>query len=94
MKKISTKIIAVVLICSMAMAVIVGITSVSRSKKAIEMEARNSLLAIGDSYAKEFNKDLAVFESVVSNMYQIVEGTINSKYDQGIGEKCWFIYSI
>lgn len=89
MKKISTKIIAVVLICSMAMAVIVGITSVSRSKKAIEMEARNSLLAIGDSYAKEFNKDLAIFESVVSNMYQIVEGTIDTTrlYEEGYLEE-------
>jgi len=64
-KKISTKIIVIVLICSMAMSIMVGITSVSRSKNVIEKEARNNLYVLGKSYAMEFNKDLAVYESIV-----------------------------
>lgn len=89
MKKISTKIIAVVLICSIAMAIMVGSASILRSKLAIEREARKHLLAVGESYTKEFNKDLAVYESIVLSMYKTVEGTIDTTklYEDGYLEE-------
>jgi len=85
MKKISTKIILVVLICSAVMSVVVGVTSIIRSTNVIGNEAKNNLLATVQNYTKEFNKDLAIYETVVSNMYQIVEGTIDTTrlYEEG-----------
>lgn len=85
MKKINTRIISTVLVCSIVMSVVVGVTSMLRSMNVIEEEAKNSLFATGKTYAKEFNEDLVVYEAIVSNMYQIVEGTIDTArlYEEG-----------
>ncbi|WP_352420161.1 methyl-accepting chemotaxis protein [Proteiniborus sp.] len=89
MKKISTRIILTVLACSIAMSLVVGVTSIFRSMNVIEEEAKDGLLAMGQAYSKEFNEDLAVYEAVVSNMYQIVEGTIDVTriYEEGYLEE-------
>lgn len=78
MKKISTKIILTVLVCSIVMSAVVGIASILRSINVIEQEAKDNLLATGQVYANDFDQDLLVYEAVVSNMYQIVEGTIDT----------------
>lgn len=85
MKKISTRIILTVLICSVAMSIVVGGASIVRSMIVIEKEARNSLIATTQAYAEEINEDLAVYETIVSNMYKIVEGTIDTSrlYEEG-----------
>ncbi len=85
MKKINTRIILTVLVCSIVTSVVVGVTSMLRSISVIEDEAKDSLFATGETYAKEFNEDLVVYESIVSNMYQIVEGTIDTTklYEEG-----------
>lgn len=78
MKKISTRIILTVLLCSVAMSVIVGVSSILRSTNVIEEEARNNLIATTQVYAENINEDFAVYETIVSNMYKIVEGTIDT----------------
>jgi len=85
MKKISTKIILAVLLCSIAMSVIVGASSIIRSMNVIEEEARNSLLNATQAYAKDINEALAVYETIVSNMYKVVEGTVDPSrlYEEG-----------
>ncbi|WIV12861.1 PDC sensor domain-containing protein [Proteiniborus sp. MB09-C3] len=56
-----------------------------RSTNVIEKEAKNSLFVTGEAHAKEFNEDLVVYETIVSNMYQIVKGTIDETrlYEEG-----------
>lgn len=85
MKKISTRIILTVLICSMVMSVLVGATSMVRSKAAIEKEAKENLLAVGKIYTGSFNEDLVHYETIISNIYQVVEGTIETTrlYEDG-----------
>lgn len=77
MKKISTRIIITVLACSIAMAAVVGISSILRSVSVIKDEALNGLLATGESVSRDLDEDLVVYESIVSNMHQIIEGTID-----------------
>ncbi len=79
MKKISSRIIMTVLLCSITMAVLVGLSSIIRSVTVIEDEALNGLLANGKSISRELSEDLVVYESIVSNMYQTVNGTIDMK---------------
>ncbi|SDY99469.1 methyl-accepting chemotaxis sensory transducer with Cache sensor [Proteiniborus ethanoligenes] len=76
MKKISTRIVLTVLICSITMSLLVGVTSMFRSMEVIEKEAKTSLYATGDVYSKGFNEDLHILENTLSSMYQIVDGTI------------------
>ncbi|WP_074349789.1 methyl-accepting chemotaxis protein [Proteiniborus sp. DW1] len=85
MKKISTRIILTVLLCSIVMSLMVGASSIIRSMNVIEEEARNNLIATTQTYAKEINEDLAVYEEIVLNMQKIVEGTINASrlYEEG-----------
>ncbi len=85
MKKISTRIILTVLVCSISMSVVVGVSSILRSISVIEEEAKNSLVATTKAYAEEINEELAVYETIVSNMYKIVEGTIDTSrlYEEG-----------
>ena len=85
MKKINTRIIITVLICSRATSMIVGISSIIRSSDGIEKEARNSLIATTQVYAEGINEDLEVYETIVSNMFKIVEGTIDTSrlYEEG-----------
>ncbi|NLZ82339.1 MAG: hypothetical protein GX915_01580 [Clostridiales bacterium] len=85
MKKINTRIIITVLICSIATSMIVGISSIIRSSDGIEKEARNSLIATTQVYAEGINEDLEVYETIVSNMFKIVEGTIDTSrlYEEG-----------
>lgn len=78
MKKISTRIILTVLLCSITMAAIVGVSSILKSTDVIGEEARNNLIATTQVHTENINEDLAVYETIVSNMYTIVEGTIDS----------------
>lgn len=78
MKKISTRIILTVLLCSIVMSVVVGVSSIIRSGDVIENAAKDNLIAMTEVYAAGIDEDLMVYETIVSNMYKIVEGTIDS----------------
>ena len=77
MKKMSTRIIITVLICSIFMSLVVGTTSIIRSMMVIEKEARENLNSTEQVYADSFNQQLTIYEKTVSDIYQIVNGTID-----------------
>ena len=77
MKKMSTRIIITVLMCSIFMSVVVGVTSILRSMDVIEKESRANLQNTEQVYADTFNQQLAIYEKTVTDIYQIVNGTIN-----------------
>ena len=77
MRKIGTRIILIVLACSIGMAVIVGGVSMLKSKKVIEKEAKANLLSTSQTYGENFDQDLILFENVVDNLNYILEGTID-----------------
>ncbi len=77
MKKISTRIILMVLICSIGIASIVGFTSIFRSMNAIQKEAEESLFEKGNVHSEDFNKKLSIYETVNNNIYHLIDGIIN-----------------
>lgn len=79
MKKISTKIILAVLTCCIVMSTIVGVTSILRSMTVIDKESRASLLEKTRVYAKQFDENMTVYETTLSNLKQFVDGTIDTK---------------
>lgn len=79
MRKISTRIVLTVLICSIAMATIVGATSMIRSMDAIEKEAKENLFGKGQISTGDLNQKLVAYESTISTLYQLIDGTINTK---------------
>lgn len=78
MKKMSTRIMLVVLFCSVGLAAVIGGTSILRSKTAIEYEAKASLLNEVELNAKVFNEDLIRYETIVSNIYQVLGGSLDT----------------
>lgn len=78
MKKIGTRIILTVLICSMFMSIIVGATSIFRSGAVIEKESKENLYSTQQMYAGIFNEQLSIYEKTVTDIYQIVEGTLDT----------------
>lgn len=78
MKKINSRIVLTVLVCSILMSTIVGVSSIFRSKKAIENEATDYLIAETNSYTNEFNSHLLVYEEVVNSFYRFVKGTVDT----------------
>lgn len=77
MKKISTRIVLTVLICSISMSAMVGGISILRSIQVIQKEAKEVLLATEEAHSRAFNEDLILYENTISNIYQIVAGTID-----------------
>ncbi len=88
MKKISTRIVLTVLICSILMSLLVGVTSILRSMDIIEKEAKENLLEKSQVYTGQFNEDLVYYETIISNIYEMVEGTIDTTrlYEEGYFE--------
>lgn len=78
MKKISTRIVVTVLMCSIAMSLVVGVTSVFKSVSVIQEEARKNLVGTAQIYAEEFNKDLILYEGTLNSLHQLVSGTIDT----------------
>lgn len=78
MRKIGTRIIVTVLVCSISMALMVGVISIFRSAQIIEKEAKENLITKVETYAREFNEDLVLYETTLSSLYQMVESTIDT----------------
>ena len=77
MKKISTKIILIVLICSISMATIVGVTSISRSMRVIQAGAKENLLDKAEIYSESINNELIIYEAVNKSISQLADAIIN-----------------
>lgn len=85
MKKIGSRIVLIVLICSIGMSLVVGVMSSMRSKNIIENEAKKNLLSTSRTYAEMFNQDLMVYENTANNLYYIVDGTIDLDQIEKVG---------
>ena len=77
MKKISTKIILIVLICSISMATIVGVTSISRSMRVIEAGARENLLDKAEIHSENINNTLIAYETINKSISQLTDVIID-----------------
>lgn len=84
MKKISTRIVLTVLSCAIAMSLVVGVTSIIRSMDVIEKEVKSSLDYSTQLYMKDYNSNLAFYETTAA-IYQNIDATIDAKrlYDEG-----------
>ena len=78
MKKISTRILLTVLICSISMASLVGIVSIFKSLSIIERDARENLLDTTRVYGEEIDKELVVYEVIGNNLHNLIETTIET----------------
>ena len=77
MKKISTRIILIVLICSISMATIVGATSIFRSMKAIDAGSRENLLNKAEIHSENINNRLIVYETMNKSISELADAVIN-----------------
>lgn len=91
MKKISTRIIIIVLICSISMAGIVGATSMYRSMKVIEHEAKENLVEKAQVYGGNIDNRLVIYESTNNSIYQLVDAIIDVNK---LGEEDYLEYYI
>mgnify|MGYP001011255722 CR=1 FL=1 len=78
MKKISTRIILLVLLCSIPMAV--GATSIYRSMKAIEDLARDNLVEEAKNHSESINKKLLVYETTNHGISQLIQSVVNMSF--------------
>lgn len=76
MKKISTRIILTVLLCSISMAVLVGTVSMFKSLAIVERDARQNLLETTRIYGAEIDEDLIKYEVIGNNLNYLVDSTI------------------
>lgn len=77
MKKIGTRIISLVVACSVAMSLMVGITSIVGSRKVVKEEALTSLNYATETYAKDYNENLDFYETTATAIKQMVDATID-----------------
>ncbi|WMM25526.1 methyl-accepting chemotaxis protein [Tissierella sp. MB52-C2] len=78
MKKISTRIVITVLICSIVTSVVVGATSIFKSVNVIQKEAHNNLISLSQVYSGVFDEDLVLYEGTSTDLHQVVSGTIDT----------------
>ena len=85
MKSISTRIILLVLICSIPMAAIVGATSIYRSMKVIETEARENLIQKTEIHSENINNKLSIYETTNHGIHQLIQSIIDVNHlgDEG-----------
>lgn len=76
-KKISSKIVAAIVICSTIIALLVGGISIFKSSELIKNEAEQKLLLLAKSNASEFDITIARVESSVQGLSKTAEGTFN-----------------
>ncbi|MDF2592642.1 MAG: methyl-accepting chemotaxis protein [Clostridia bacterium] len=76
-KKISTKIVAAIVICCTLVTVLVGGTSILKSSELIKNEAKEKLLLLAECNASKFNVTIASVESSVQGLAKTVEGTFD-----------------
>ncbi|MCT8976573.1 methyl-accepting chemotaxis protein [Clostridium sp. CX1] len=77
MKKIRSKIILGILVCTFIMALLIGVTSINEASRAIDKEARDKLLSITESKSKDFS---AMFKDIEKTV-DFVSNTVLSDFD-------------
>lgn len=78
MKKLGTKIIIGIVACSVIMTIMIGLSVMLVSTKAIDKEAKDKLLYISSSRGNEFNILTAKIENTVNDVAQIILSEIDS----------------
>mgnify|MGYP003764761435 FL=1 len=76
-KKISTRIIILVLICSISMAALVGASSIYRSTRVIGGQARENLLDKAQIYTESINNELIVYETTNKDIAKLADSIVN-----------------
>lgn len=76
MKKLSTRIVTSIVICSILISSIVGIISMIRSSSVIKNEAKEKLLNIASSRGNEYSIQTSKAENIVNDICGIVLGSI------------------
>lgn len=85
MKKISTRIVLIVLVCSIVTSLVVGVTSIIRSINVIENQAKELLEHQIQIYTKDYNTNLDIYETMGLALYQSMDATIDIEklYEEG-----------
>lgn len=68
MRKIGTKIMLAILLCSMLTSLSVGIISIIRGSQVVKQEAEDKLLYMSQNIANEFNTNIETIQSAVSGI--------------------------
>lgn len=77
MKRLSTRIIMAIVICSILISSIVGTTSIVKSSSIIKSEAEDKLLNIASSKGNEYSIQTSRAENIVKDLSGIVLGSID-----------------
>jgi methyl-accepting chemotaxis protein len=77
MKKLSTRIVTAILLCSILISATVGITSIVKSSSIIKNEAKERLLNIASSRGNEYSIQVSTIENTVNELAGIVLGSID-----------------
>lgn len=76
-KRISTRIILVILICTVVTSMTIGIISITKGKAAIKEEAKANLEHMSEAYANKFSRDFRKVEMISDSL----EYLITSQFD-------------
>ncbi|MCK4260256.1 MAG: methyl-accepting chemotaxis protein [Halanaerobiales bacterium] len=68
MKKISSKIIIAITVCSLVTSVLIGTISIVQSSKFLKKEATDNLINLSRTYSNDFSKSLKIMESLVESL--------------------------
>lgn len=79
MKKISTRIVIIVLVCSIVTSLVVGITSIFRSIDVIQNKAKSILEYQVQIYSNNYNTNLEFYETMGLVLYQTIDATFDTK---------------
>lgn len=77
MKKLSTRIVTAILLCSILISSAVGFTSIARSSSIIKNEAKERLLNIAEGRGNEYSIQTSKAENTVNELAEIVLGSID-----------------
>ena len=77
MKKLSSKIVTAILLCSVLISAIVGITSILKSSSVIEREAKDKLLNLASSRGNEYAIQTSKVENTVNELANIIIESID-----------------
>lgn len=77
MKKLSTRIVTAILLCSVLISATVGFTSIVKSSSIIKNEAKERLLNIASSIGNEYSIQTSKTENTVNELTEIVLGSID-----------------
>lgn len=78
MKKISTRIVVTVLVCSISMSLIVGVVSIFKSLGIIQRDAKENLLDSARVYGENLDNELIIYETIGENLHYLLKSTLET----------------